>query len=708
MDCLYSEARPTFSDKVGVFTEDQMASVKCAVEAIKTLATASSEISALLGPSIDSFVIQLPMLGQGLAGFASSLSENGLDDATLATVTCAAQAIKTLASVSAEIPNSGGLLAAIVGDNDLGTFAAQFPVLGAGLAAFLSNIGTFTDEQVATVNCAAEAIKTLATASSEIPNAGGWLGAIVGENDLSTFAAQFPILGTGLANFLTNVGTFTEDQVATVDCAAKAIKLLAEASSQIPNDGGWVGAIVGENNLGTFADQFPKLGAGLSGFLEKAGTLNDDQLTTISCAAEAVKVLASAASNIPNSGGWAEAIVGNNDLGTFASEFPKVGEGIAGFAEKLGTFSGDKLSTVHAGINAVKAIAQLSATNLSAATANMSGFGEKLVGFGDKVAEFCNGLANTSAASVVAAVSNVNKLVKMVRDMDGLNSDAAANFSDALNKLGDSGVDKFVEAFTSTSAKKEVKDAAKKLGDEIIAGIKSKFTDIKIQATKAAEKAVDGVETQDDDMESAGKDLGSGLVKGIKAKKQAAYDAGYALGKAAVQGEKDGQESNSPSKATMRSGNDLGEGLVIGIKQMGKRVYNAGSNMGETATKSISSAISRVTDMINSDIDSQPTIRPVLDLSDVQAGAGLIGSILDTGSSVGVVANVGAISSMMNTRGQNGGNSDVVSAINKLNKKMDSIGNTSYTINGITYDDGSNISDAIATIARAALRERRV
>ena len=59
-------------------------------------------------------------------------------------------------------------------------------------------------------------------------------------------------------------------------------------------------------------------------------------------------------------------------------------------------------------------------------------------------------------------------------------------------------------------------------------------------------------------------------------------------------------------------------------------------------------------------------------------------------------------------RSQNGANDDVISAIDRLNKKMDNISNTTYSINGITYDDGSNVYDAVRTLVRAAKVERRV
>ena len=87
---------------------------------------------------------------------------------------------------------------------------------------------------------------------------------------------------------------------------------------------------------------------------------------------------------------------------------------------------------------------------------------------------------------------------------------------------------------------------------------------------------------------------------------------------------------------------------------------------------------------------------------------GDIGKLLNMRSSVGVQANVGAISTMMSGRSQNGTNADVISAIDKLRKGLENAGTTSYNINGITYDDGSNVAEAIQTLIRAAKIERRV
>ena len=675
-----------FITGAAMITPDAMTGVKALAETILII-TAANVLEGLTsfitgGSSLENFAKQLPILGQGLSAFSASLGTFTEDQ--LNTVNCAANAVKTLAQASSEIPNAGGLLAAIVGENELGAFASQFPILGSGLAQFLTNVGTFSEEQVATVECAAKAIKTLAQASSEIPNSGGWLGQIVGENDLGPFAAQFPILGMGLRGFLDNVGTFTEEQVVTVDCAAQAIKALASAASEIPNSGGWIAAIVGENDLGPFAEQFPSLGTGLRGFLDNVGTFTDDQVSTVNCAANAVQALASVASKIPNEGGWISKIVGDNSLGTFADNFPKLGKGLAGFAENLGTFSDGKVASVNAAVRAINALASLASADLKGATKNLSNFGSDLPGFARDISSFCAKMPDVD--SVNSAVSGLNKILSAVDSIASANSGALATFADDLSKVGKNAVKKFVEAFTSDSAKTDVKNAAEKL----------------------AKKAVNGLETQDGEAKTAGKNLGAGYVKGINAKKQEAYDAGFALGKKAAQGINDGQKSKSPSRLAVQSGKWLGEGYIIGMGKMGGQVDKAGTALGETATNNLSSTISRISDMVNSDIDSQPTIRPVLDLSDVKTGVNAIGGMLNMDSSIGVRANVGSISSMMNNR-QNGATSDdVVSAIDKLNKRMDGLGNTTYQINGITYDDGSNITDAVATLVRAAKIERRV
>ena len=389
------------------------------------------------------------------------------------------------------------------------------------------------------------------------------------------------------------------------------------------------------------------------------------------------------------------------------ADLEAVGEEIQKFMACINAIKIDNVDGITAAFDAVKKIAD-AAKNIDGQTK----FGKWLTGdnslsaFAEDVSAFFRKLSGVEGAGT--AVANLKSIVSAISEITSEKISAIRDFGDSLKKLGTNSIEKFISTFTSASAKADIKTAAKELMESAIKGAESKEKAVKSAGESAAKKAVDGMDNFEDEAKSAGKDLGKGLVNGIKAKWDDAYNAGYTLGQMAVQGEKDGQQSNSPSKLTIQAGGWIGEGLIIGMKDMLGKVYSTGNRLGETATDSISSTISRIANVINSDIDAQPTIRPVLDLSDVRSGVGSINDMLSIGSSVGVAANVSAISSMMARRGQNGASSEVVSAINKLRKDLGNVGNTTYTIQGVTYDDGSNVSTAVKEIVRAARIERRV
>ena len=148
--------------------------------------------------------------------------------------------------------------------------------------------------------------------------------------------------------------------------------------------------------------------------------------------------------------------------------------------------------------------------------------------------------------------------------------------------------------------------------------------------------------------------------------------------------------------------------MAQGIDRMGKQVEESSYGMAKTAFKGTENTLSKLANLIDNDIDVQPTIRPVVDLSDVKNGANSISSMFNRDSMIGVTADVNAIKSSISNRGQNGFNDDVVTAINKLRGDLSKLDKPSYTINGITYDDGSNVTSAVEALVRAARIERRV
>lgn len=240
-----------------------------------------------------------------------------------------------------------------------------------------------------------------------------------------------------------------------------------------------------------------------------------------------------------------------------------------------------------------------------------------------------------------------------------------------------------------------------------VKGIKEKISSATSAFKDIVKKCVNAVKEKISSFVSVGEDVVTGLVNGIKNNVSKVISAGTSLGKKALDAAKKALDSHSPSKKFVKLGEDSDSGLVIGLNNFSKKVEKTAQTVSVKALNTMRKTLSGIADVIDSDIDSQPTIRPVIDLSNVKTGADAIDNMLNK-QSVGVSANVDAISSMMNQNLQNGGNAEVVSAINKLRKDLGNIGNTTYQVNGVTYDDGSNISDAVKSLVRAARIERRI
>lgn len=207
---------------------------------------------------------------------------------------------------------------------------------------------------------------------------------------------------------------------------------------------------------------------------------------------------------------------------------------------------------------------------------------------------------------------------------------------------------------------------------------------------------------------SAGGYLADGFANGISANSYKAAAQARAMALAAKKAAEEALGIESPSKVFYAVGEYTVQGFVNALTDHESEVYSIGYDMAEYARKGLSDAISQIQNVANSDTDYQPTIKPVLDLSDVESGAAAISKLFSGNESVGVSANVDSISSTMNQKNQNGSNKEVVSAIDGLRKDIKNIKSVTYSVNNVTYDDGSNVSKAVTDLVRAARIERRI
>lgn len=445
---------------------------------------------------------------------------------------------------------------------------------------------------------------------------------------------------------------------------------------------------------------------------------------------------------------------------TGGASFVKMGEQLKPFGEALSDYAqsvkGIDAKDIQASAKAVKALVSLndalpkSGGFLGALLGNsdLSNLGTQLKPFGEALSDYSNSVANVSPDKVAFATSAVKSLVEAINATDSVKATGTSTFVQAVDTLAETNISGFVSAFKGSSSK--VRNVGSMLTSALAGGVKSKSNTLSATASNMAESMKNSIASKDKEFQKVGValisalaigiqaqvnqavnaanyvgasaangsgqaytsfymngiNLGRGLVLGMNAMQQSAYNSGYALGQAAVRGEKDGQKSHSPSKLTIQAGKWLGEGLIIGMNAMESKTYGAGKSMGETAFDSIRSALSGMNDIIDSDMDTTPTIRPVLDLTNVKATAGKLNGLF-TDPAFTPLANLRAIGNISARNNQNGNSDEVVRAINRLGKSLNNVGNTYNSINGVTYDNGSEISNAVETLVRAATVGRR-
>lgn len=251
-------------------------------------------------------------------------------------------------------------------------------------------------------------------------------------------------------------------------------------------------------------------------------------------------------------------------------------------------------------------------------------------------------------SSVDESVSE-SKPLDMTPILDGANVDkegAVSKFVDVASAMGNGFNDTLVKSIKPdlsgpvANMLDQLKQTAKfnEVGDAdakaTISGFNSGSSGMYGAGANAGSNAAKGVSDQSqsgyDSGNSVGGNIGQGLVDGLSAMWQAVYDAGFSLGRAGVQGQADGAAVQSPSRIAIQTGGYIGEGLVVGMQNLTSRVKAAGSSLGEGAVLSLMAQTSGMADLLD-DIDDQPTIRPVLDLTDYEAGIRKMSS-LDVGT----------------------------------------------------------------------------
>ena len=658
---------------------------------------------------MNSVADELPHTGQKLSEFAISAMPfiaimSTVNDKVM-------QGVKVLAG-SLLLLTGANLLDSIAsfisGGESFGRLGTELSKFATSALPFLAVLSSVDPAVLEGSKALAEAILTF-TKSNFLDTITGWLN---GESDLGSFGSKLAPLGTGISEFVSNLGTFTPEQVETIKSACEALKAIAEAAGEIPKHGGIAQAFTGDNDIEKFADKLGPTGSGISEFvkeLTKDGTFDQTKIDIVKAGCDALKTIADVAGQLPKHGGLAQAFTGDNDISAFAGKLGKVAEGIRGFVwelQKDNVITQDSIAKINAVNNIMWAIADLGKINLGDTSGKLEELGARLGSFGNKITEYVKGINTVSLDDLQSSKDKIDKIIEIANTLAAVSSDPIEQLGEKLKNFATDALKKFVDGLNATQPKDDATNAIKTLIDAIIKGMEEKKPDVENGSKAVVETAMTTLKSYDmSGAEEIGKNFVQGFANGINNNLYLARDAGSAVGKQALKAAKQSIDSHSPSKETYKLGTFFDQGFINGIKSLEDKIYSETYGVGDKARLGLGRAIRGVSNLISEGIDDEFTIRPVLDLSEVQSGAAAINGMLGV-PSVGVAANLNAISTGMRTYRQNGGD-DVISAIDKLGKNLGNTTGDTYNINGITYDNGSEIQEAVSTLVRAAKIERR-
>lgn len=150
---------------------------------------------------------------------------------------------------------------------------------------------------------------------------------------------------------------------------------------------------------------------------------------------------------------------------------------------------------------------------------------------------------------------------------------------------------------------------------------------VKDAGEDVGESAVNGLEESEGEAADTGEDYGYGFGKGMSSTTSYVKSEARALAAEALRSMAQELDINSPSKETRRFGKFGGMGLALGFKDMGSQVKTQAGALADKGLTAMQSAMENLRELLDFDTDIDPTIRPVMDLQQIQNGMNTIGSM---------------------------------------------------------------------------------
>lgn len=155
---------------------------------------------------------------------------------------------------------------------------------------------------------------------------------------------------------------------------------------------------------------------------------------------------------------------------------------------------------------------------------------------------------------------------------------------------------------------------------KIVEGFNSGSSALSVSVTNALTSAAAEIYNQYQNWYTAGAFLDIGLADGIRSGESNVITAATEVATKAIKAAKDALQINSPSKVTYGFGRYFDLGFANGILDYSDTVAKASENIAAQAISTAQIIAENIAATMDEDFEYQPTIRPVLDMDEVDSG----------------------------------------------------------------------------------------
>ena len=396
---------------------------------------------------------------------------------------------------------------------------------------------------------------------------GQFIGGIAG-GFLDGTTSALPEMASNLSMFMTNLSPFIEGAKNIDGGLLSNIQTLTNTILALTGAGllesitSW---LTGESSFAQFGTQLKVFGEAIKGY---GDTVSGIDTSGIEASVAAGKLLMELAKTLPNSGGLAGMLAGNNDIGDFGTQIISFGNAIKNYGDIV---SGINTGGIEASVNAGKMLAELA--NDTSGVDNLQNYGDSLKSFGENLTVFVNDISGTDFSGLYNSLSSLNTAFASAGTQginDFVNSlvSASGNISQAVSSV----VGSAISALQSRNG--EFQSSGANLGNSLATGIVSSSAIVMSAINNMASAGINSANNQVGGYRAAGYNMALGLASGISSGSSSAIAAAVSLAKSSLAAAKEALGIHSPSRAFIAIGRYIGEGLANGIRDNAYRAVD--------------------------------------------------------------------------------------------------------------------------------------